>query len=334
MKFAVYLHKETCLTNRPVKESEYIGQSLPHYNKIRHVLEFDFKDYPSIELNRADIANFLSVHNKNYFDKIIALSKDQKIEGYPLSAECTALYYAIPGFEYGLGGMYNAIDKMENGELDRALCFSLPSHHAHPDRGHGYCVFNTQAAAVKYAQSVGFKNILIIDWDIHHGDGTQAIFENDSSVYQISIHNGIDLYMTKAEVHDLGTTIYGESVGHCNIPLVDTIYDEKFIKDCELKGNYYNKEESIPLLLDALKNVPYNPDMVFIFAGQDSHKDDCGSGVTDWENKDFETLMKSVIDQFNCPILATPGGGYKFETTIGVAKAYTDILANYRKGPI
>lgn len=49
-------------------------------------------------------------------------------------------------------------------------------------------------------------------------------------------------------------------------------------------------------------------------------------------NRDFESLMKSVIDQFDCPILATSGGGYNFETTIGVAKAYTCILANYRKG--
>lgn len=120
-------------------------------------------------------------------------------------------------------------------------------------------------------------------------------------------------------------------VGHCNIPLVDTIYDDRFIKDCELKGNFYYREESISLFKGALRNIPFQPDMVFIFTGQDSHKDDCGDGVTDWENKDFETVMISIIDQFDCPILATPGGGYKFETTIEVAKAYINILANYTK---
>ncbi len=116
--------------------------------------------------------------------------------------------------------MLAAIDHMKEGSLERAYCFSMVGHHAHSNWGHGYCLLNPLAAATRYAQSVGFAKILLIDWDIHHGDGTQFIFSYDSTVYCISIHNALDLYMAKASNLKAGTTTTATSVGHCNIPVI------------------------------------------------------------------------------------------------------------------
>jgi len=129
------------------------------------------------------------------------MAHDEQVEELPrLSIECSGLDHCLPGYLYGLGGMLEAIDQMRAGLLERAYCFSLGGHHAYADWGHGYCLLNPQAAAARYAQTQGFRKILIVDWDIHHGDGTQSIFANDPSVYCLSIHSCLDLYMTSMRV--------------------------------------------------------------------------------------------------------------------------------------
>ena len=102
--------------------------------------------------------------------------------------------------------MYEAVRRMKASTLERAYCFSIGGHHAHPDWGHGYCILNPLAVTARYAQEQGFEKVLIIDWDHHHGDGTQAIFANDKTVYCISIHSAIDLYMSFQKVLRQGTT--------------------------------------------------------------------------------------------------------------------------------
>jgi acetoin utilization deacetylase AcuC-like enzyme len=79
--------------------------------------------------------------------------------------------------------MFEAVEQMKRGNLERAFCFCLGGHHAHRDWGHGYCLLNPLAATARYAQELGLVRVLIVDWDIHHGDGTQAIFAHDDTVY-------------------------------------------------------------------------------------------------------------------------------------------------------
>jgi acetoin utilization deacetylase AcuC-like enzyme len=124
------------------------------------------------------------VHTPTYLDKLKRMAAGEEIAAAPrLSVECTGFEYCLPGYLYGLGGMLEAIDQMRSGALERAYCFSLGGHHAYADWGHGYCLLNPQAAAVRYAQKKGFEHVLVVDWDIHHGDRTQSIFAHDASVY-------------------------------------------------------------------------------------------------------------------------------------------------------
>ena len=275
----IYFNPEIFSSVKPKNEINLVG-SLPDYEYQRKTIYEKYSDL-SIKPKRASIEEFKQVHNKEYINNIIKLSKDEETE-INISMECDQLYYFLPGFEYGLGGVYSAIDKMKEGVLNRAYCYSLPSHHSYPNKGHGYCLLNTMATGVRYAQSLGFKNILIIDWDHHHGDGTQTIFENDKSVHQISIHSAIDLYMGSADAQLLGTTTYGEKVGHCNIPILDTNYDEAFYRDCEMEGDFYRYDTYYRRYKEALENLPFKPDMIFIFDGHDAHKNDLGYDIAKW----------------------------------------------------
>ncbi|TVR53199.1 MAG: hypothetical protein EA426_18110 [Spirochaetaceae bacterium] len=102
--------------------------------------------------------------------------------------KCTGLQFALPGYEFSLGTMIRALDTIRAGELDRAYIFGIPGHHAHRDWGHGYCLLNPLAAAAVYATEIGFRTVLMLDWDFHHGDGTQEVLAGLPNVHCIGVH--------------------------------------------------------------------------------------------------------------------------------------------------
>ncbi len=192
-KFATYLHPHTGYTSKPADQIRFVGHSYPHFSQIRAELAKVLADYPALAARKAEYGDYFCVHTREYLDKLKKMAADELVEELPrLSAECTGFEYCLPGYLYGLGGMLEAIDQMRAGTVERVYCFSLGGHHAYPDWGHGYCLLNPQAAAARYAQTRGFERVLIVDWDVHHGDGTQSIFGNDPTVYCISIQTLFD----------------------------------------------------------------------------------------------------------------------------------------------
>jgi acetoin utilization deacetylase AcuC-like enzyme len=89
-----------------------------------------------------------------------------------------------------VGGVMNAVDAVASRKGVNAFCAVLPpGHHARPEQGMGFCVFNNIALAARYAQRRhGIERVLIADWDVHHGNGTQDIFYEDGSVFFFSVH--------------------------------------------------------------------------------------------------------------------------------------------------
>jgi acetoin utilization deacetylase AcuC-like enzyme len=333
-KFATYLHPHTCYTSKPSHLLKFVGYSFPHYSQIRQELEKALIDYSSLNIRKADLSEYLRVHTPEYLNQLILMAENQPLDKKPkLSIECTNLEYCLPGYSYSLGGMIEAIDQMKKGILERAYCFSLVGHHAYRDWGHGYCLLNPLAAAAKYAQTQGFKHILIVDWDIHHGDGTQSIFSNDTNIYCISIHSAADLYIAKASGLKLGTTTVGEEVGHCNIPILHEMYEDDLFEELKLKGKFYRANESLSIFQSALEKLPWTPDLIMIFSGYDSHRDDCGKGVTNWTNLEFRQLTAMVLElskKASCPVLSSHGGGYKLLITVSAAVNHVEVLANYK----
>ncbi len=88
-----------------------------------------------------------------------------------------------------VGAGVAALDGIRSGEFERAFCaVRPPGHHATPIQAMGFCLFNNIAIAARYAQSIGYKKVMIIDFDVHHGNGTQDTFYGDSSVFYFSSH--------------------------------------------------------------------------------------------------------------------------------------------------
>lgn len=333
MKFATYLHPETTLTSRPVNEIEFIGHSYPYFSQVRTELEKALVEYKSLPVRQAEFSDYLLVHSESYIQKLIAMGSGQFVEAPPkLSIECKGLEFCLPGYLFGLGGLLQAIDEIKLGDIERAYCFSLGGHHAYKDWGHGYCILNPTAAAVRYAQQKGFSKVLIVDWDIHHGDGTQSIFANASSVHCISIHSVADLYMALASGLRYGTTQTGESLGHQNIPVLTKVFGDDFITQANWGGKFYRTDDCIPAFQESLEKIPWQPDLVFIFSGYDSHKDDQGHDITNWSDEDFVTLTKCLLDFTNkvaCPVISVHGGGYNLPVTISAACNHVKTLASY-----
>jgi acetoin utilization deacetylase AcuC-like enzyme len=331
--FATYLYSQTCATSRPVDQIEFAGHSLPHFSQVRQALAVALSHYPALPLRQADYLEYGRVHSTDYLQTLSRMAAGEAVEEPPrLSLECLGYEYCLPGYQYGLGGLLVAIEQMKAGNLERAYCFSLGGHHAHHDWGHGYCLLNPVAAAARYAQALGFGRVLLVDWDVHHGDGTQAIFAHETSVYCLSIHSAVDLYMSLQGVLREGTTTQAEAVGHCNIPLLSRSFGDDFFEQINLSGCFYRAEESLPAFETALTQVPWSPELILIFSGYDAHRDDCGQGITDWTEVAFRHLTELVLtlaQKVACPVLSVHGGGYNLPVTISAARSHIETLASY-----
>ena len=337
MRLVTYLHPQAFCTSKPIEEISFSNYSLPYYNQVRHNLEKSLQDYPVLSLRKAQVADYLRVHSHEYLRKLALKALDKPLDKISLSLpelsiECQGLEYSLLGYLYGLGGMLEAIDQMKQGLVERAYCFSMVGHHAHTNWGHGYCLLNPLAAATRYAHLQGFEKVLIIDWDIHHGDGTQEIFSNDANVYCISIHSAVDLYMAKASDLKVGTTDAAKAVGHCNIPVISQSFPVEVLQEEGITGNFYYGYGIMNVFQEALENIPWKPNLVAIFSGYDSHKDDCGQDITGWTNDDFCKLTEITLDfakKYECPVLSSHGGGYKLPVTVSAAIAHVRTLATY-----
>lgn len=331
MKFATYLHAETLLTSRPPDRIEFAGHSYPYFSQVRGELEKSLRGYKALPLRQAQYSDYLAVHSEEYLQKLKAMASGQPVEPPKLSLECKGLEFCLPGYLFGLGGMLQAIDAMRAGEIQRAYCFSLGGHHAHRDWGHGYCLLNPSAAAARYAQQRGYQKILVVDWDLHHGDGTQSIFANDPDVHCISIHSAADLYMALAAGLRGGMTPSGEALGHQNIPVLTKAFDDRFVAQAQWDGTFYRAEESLAAFRQALGKIPWQPDLVFIFSGYDAHREDQGRDITGWDDDDFERLtqdVREVAERAACPVVSVHGGGYNLPVTISAACRHVQALAS------
>jgi acetoin utilization deacetylase AcuC-like enzyme len=100
---------------------------------------------------------------------------------------------------HAAGAVMEAVEQCKQGAIERAFCLVRPpGHHAEADRAMGFCIFNNVAIGARYARSLGYSRVFIIDFDAHHGNGTQHIFEEDDRFY-FSTHH-IPIILKRARI--------------------------------------------------------------------------------------------------------------------------------------
>ena len=209
-----------------------------------------------------------------------------------------------------VGAIINAIDAVMNQEFDNAFCVVRPpGHHAEKEQAMGFCIFNNVAVGATYLlEKYKLDKVAIIDFDVHHGNGTQDIFYNEKKVLYISSHQ-FPFYPGTGSKDEIG-----KFNNILNIPLKAGTDSEEFF-------NSYKK------VYDKLNE--FRPQFILLSAGFDAHKNDPLANV-DLESRDYYILTKEImkIAKKICSnkIVSILEGGYNLSAIQESAKYHVEAL--------
>ncbi len=278
-------------------------KSLPFYN-----------DLVKIEKRKADYKYIELIHDRQYIERV-----KEEIESGNRFLDSMDTVVSSMSFEIALfaaGGCLNMCDAVMNKKADYGFCaVRPPGHHAERNYAAGFCIFNNIAICAKYLQTeYKLDRIAIVDWDVHHGNGTQHSFESDPFVLYISLHQ-YPHYPGTGAYTERGT---GEGEGFTmNFPMDAGSGDREYMETF--------KNDIIPAL------EKFKPQIILISAGFDAHISDPLSSIqlSSESYYNFTKLLKGVAKKYSeNRLIAVLEGGYDLkalaEGAAGMMNAFAE----------
>ncbi len=267
-----------------------------------------------VPLSRPDLYQWISeIHLTHYTDAL--KNKVPKTGHIYLDADTPYSPGSLAAAEMAISGVLTAVDQIMAGTLKNAFCaLRPPGHHAEADHAMGFCLFNTVAVAARYIQKkYHLPKVFILDWDVHHGNGTQNTFYDDPSVFYLSCHQ-FPCYPGTGSAKEGGQGL-GEGTT-LNIPLHAGTKDSQLLR-------IFEKE-----LPDAL--AAFQPDFILISAGFDAHRDDplAALEISDSGFEEMTTIIRALAET-HCQgrIVSCLEGGYNLDALARSVKKHLSVLS-------
>ena len=259
----------------------------------------------------ATTGDILRVHSKEHYEYVLTSIREGKtlLDGGDTYIVKDSLTPAL----LSAGGVVKAVDHVLKGSFKSVFSLTRPpGHHAESERSMGFCIFNNIAIGVKYAlDKFSVEKIAIVDWDVHHGNGTQEIFYNSSQVYYISLHQ-YPFYPGTGAESERGN---GEGRGFTlNFPLPAGTTGKTYLE--------IFKDKIVKTLND------FDPQLLFISAGFDAHKDDPLANVELTENDfaDMTIVLKDFAESKKIGIISVLEGGYNLDSLSASVYEHLKVL--------
>src|SRR5688500_1807048 len=278
----------TAIVHHPIYQKHDTGYGHPEtplrYEVVIDALRSDeafWNSLKEITPGKASKGSVQAAHTTQHF-KRVENAVEQGIDR--LDADTVISMQSFDAAMFAAGGAVAAVDAVMSGEATNAfVAVRPPGHHATAENAMGFCLFNNVAVAARYAQNKykEIERVAIIDWDVHHGNGTQGIFYSDPSIFFFSMHQ----YPWYPGTGSSGETGQGRGLGSTlNVPVkANTAANVQ-------KANF---DSAIAAISSKIK-----PDMIFISAGFDAHLTD-PLGLLQLEDPDFRAMTRTVRDWAN-----------------------------------
>lgn len=281
-------------------------------DRLRAVLEaLDAPAFAGLvrrEAPEASEAQLLRAHPRAHIDRVKAAIPAEGLGG--IDADTLVSPHSLAAALRAAGAVCAAVDAVVGGEAQNAFCaVRPPGHHAESARAMGFCLFNSAAVGAYHARAAhGLKRVAVVDFDVHHGNGTQDIFWNDHEMFYASTHQA-PLYPGTGAANERGLD------NILNVPLPPLAGSEAF--------RHAFAEHVLPALTE------FRPDLVIISAGFDAHRDDPLAALC-LEEEDFawatRELMRLAAYQCGGRLVSTLEGGYDLDALGRSAAAHVAAL--------
>ncbi len=268
----------------------------------------------NIEARPALIEEISVIHAPAYVERIASTAGRTSTYLDPDTSTCA---YSWEAASKAVGGLLNLVSAVVKGELRNGFAFVRPpGHHAEHDRAMGFCLFNNIAVAARYAlNNLGLERVAVIDWDLHHGNGTQHSFYDDPRVMFISTHQ-YPHYPGTGRIEEVGK---GDGRGYTlNVPFSSGAGDAEFVA-------VYHR-----LIAPVLES--YKPELILVSAGFDAHERDPLGGLslsTEGYEQMIQILQHLAAELCSHRIVLTLEGGYDLIALRDSTEVILRSLATY-----